>query len=56
MIKWLLNIVNRRICSADQLDLILQDVRDQVAVDADGYITLSDVVRILTKTFIKMRG
>ena len=56
IILMILNFVNRRICSADEFNLILDDMRISAKFDADGYITIGEMVRYLIKSFKFVRG
>lgn len=52
----ILNFVNRRICSAEEFNLILDDMRLSAKFDVDGYITIGEMVRYLIKSFRLIRG
>lgn len=56
VVKWMLKIVNRRICSVEELNLILDDMRQSAKFDADGYITIGELVRYLIRSFRFIRG
>ena len=56
MIKWILNIVNKRICSAEQVDIIFSDVANQAKYDDDGFITIGEIIKMVIKSFRKIRG
>jgi len=56
MIRWILKIVNRRICSAEQVDIIFSDVANQAKYDDDGFITIGEIVKMIIKSFRKIRG
>ena len=52
----LLNIVNRRICSAEEFNVILEDMQINAKFDVDGYITIGEMVRYLIRSFKFVRG
>lgn len=52
----LMNFVNRRICSAEEFNLILDDMRISAKFDADGYITIGEMIKYLVKSFKFIRG
>ena len=51
IVKWMLAIVNRRICSADQLRAVLRKMEAEAQYDDDGYITISEAIKLLVKCF-----
>ena len=51
----MLAIVNRRICSVDQLRAVLQKMEAEAQYDADGFITIGDSIRLLIKSFKHVR-
>ena len=55
IVKWMSAIVNRRICSADQLRTVLRKMEEQAEYDADGFITISEAVKLLVKCFKHVR-
>ena len=55
IVKWMLAIVNRRICSVDQFKAVLQKMEAEAQYDADGYITISEAVKLLVKCFKHVR-
>jgi hypothetical protein len=56
IILMILNFVNRRICSAEEFNLILDDMRLSAKFDVDGYITIGEMVGYLIKSFKFIRG
>ena len=56
IILMILNFVNRRICSAEEFNLILDDIRLSAKFDVDGYITIKEMVGYLIKSFKFIRG
>lgn len=55
IVKWMSAIVNRRICSVDQLHAVLQKMEEQAEYDADGFITISEAIKLLVKCFKHVR-
>ena len=55
IVKWMLAIVNRRICSVDQFKAVLRIMEEQAEYDADGFITISEAVKLLVKCFKHVR-
>ena len=55
IVKWMLSIVNRRICSVDQFKAVLQKMGDEAQYDADGFITVSESIKLLVKCFKHVR-
>ena len=55
IVKWLLAIVNQRICSAEQLRAVLQKMEAEAQYDDDGYITLGESIKLLVKCFKHVR-
>ena len=55
IVKWMLAIVNRRICSVDQLRAVLQKMEAEAQYDADGFITISEAIKLLVKSFKHVR-
>ena len=53
--KWLLAIVNRRICSVDEFRAILRRMESEAQYDADGFISIGDLVKLLVKCFRAVR-
>lgn len=55
IVKWMSAIVNRRICSVEQFQTVLQKMEAEAQYDADGYITISESVKLLVKCFRHVR-
>ena len=55
IVKWMLSIVNRRICSVDQLHAVLQKMEAEAQYDADGYISIGESIKLLVKSFKHVR-
>lgn len=55
IVKWLLAIVNRRICSVEQFKAVLRKMEEQAEYDADGFITIGESIRLLVKSFRHVR-
>lgn len=53
--KWMLKIVNRRICSVDDFRAILTRMENEAQYDKDGYISIGDLVKLLMKSFRAVR-
>ena len=53
--KWMLAIVNQRICSVDQFRAVLQKMEAEAQYDADGFITISEAIKLLVKCFKHVR-
>ena len=53
--KWMLSIVNRRICSVDEFRAVLRKMEEEAQYDADGFITIGDAIRLLIKSFKRVR-
>ena len=53
--KWMLKIVNRRICSVDDFRAILKKMESEAQYDADGFISIGDLVKLLMKSFRTVR-
>ena len=53
--KWMLKIVNRRICSVDEFRAILKKMENEAQYDADGFISIGDVIKLLMKSFRGVR-
>ena len=56
IIKWMLRIVNRRICSVDEFRAILNVMENEARYDIDGYITIGDAIRLLVRSFKFVRN
>ena len=55
IVKWLLSIVNQRICSVDQFKAVLRKMEEQAEYDADGFISIGESVKLLVKCFKHVR-
>ena len=55
IVKWMSAIVNRRICSVEQFQAVLQKMEAEAQYDADGFITVSESIKLLVKCFKHMR-
>ena len=55
IVKWLLSIVNQRICSVDQFRAVLQKMETEAQYDADGFITIGESIKLLVKCFKHVR-
>ena len=55
IVKWMSAIVNRRICSVDQLHAVLQKMEAEAQYDADGFITIGESIKLLVKCFKHVR-
>ena len=53
--KWMLRIVNRRICSVEEFRAILTRMEDEAQYDKDGYISIGELVKLLIKSFRAVR-
>jgi len=53
--KWMLRIVNRRICSVDEFRAILTRMENEARYDADGFISIGELVKLLIKSFRAVR-
>ena len=51
-----LRFVNRRICSAEEFNMILEDMRLSAKFDVDGYITIGEMIKYLVRSFKFIRG
>ena len=55
IVKWLLSIVNQRICSADQFRAVLLKMEAEAQYDDDGFISIGDSIKLLAKSFKHVR-
>ena len=55
IVKWMSAIVNRRICSAEEFKAVLQKMEAEVQYDTDGFITVSESIKLLVKSFKHVR-
>jgi len=53
--KWLLKVVNRRICSVDEFRAILRKMENEAQYDADGFVSIGELVKLLVKSFRAVR-
>ena len=53
--KWMLKIVNRRICSVDEFRTILTRMENEARYDEDGFISIGDLVKLLIRSFRTVR-
>ena len=53
--KWMLRIVNRRICSVDEFRAILTKMENEARYDKDGFISIGELVKLLIKSFRAVR-
>ena len=51
----MLSVVNRRICSVEQFKAVLQKMEAEAQFDADGFITVSESIKLLVKSFKRVR-
>lgn len=56
VIKWMLRIVNRRICSVDEFRSILRKMENDARYDKDGFISIGDAVKLLIGSFRSVRN
>ena len=55
IVKWMLTIVNGRICSVEQFQAVLQKMEAEAQYDTDGFITISESIKLLVKSFKHVR-
>ena len=55
IVKWMLTIVNQRICSAEQFKAVLRKMEAEAQYDADGYISIGESIKLLVKSFKHVR-
>jgi len=55
IIKWMLKIVNGRICSVDEFRAVLRKMETEAQYDVDGFISIGDLVKLLVKCFRAVR-
>ena len=55
IVKWLLSIVNQRICSVDQFRAVLQKMEVEAQYDTDGFISIGESIKLLVKCFKHVR-
>lgn len=56
IVKWMLRIVNRRICSVDEFCAILRKMENNARYDKDGFISIGDAIRLLIGCFKAVRN
>lgn len=56
IIKWMLKIVNRRICSVDEFRAILYKMENDARYDVDGFISIGDAIKLMIKSFRSVRN
>ena len=56
IVKLMLAIVNRRICSVEQFRAVLQKMEAEAQYDADGFISIGESIKLLVKSFRWVRG
>ena len=55
IVKMMLSVVNRRICSVDQFHAVLRKMEAEAQFDDDGYITIGESIKLLVKSFKHVR-
>ena len=55
IVKLMLSIVNRRICSVEEFRAVLQKMEAEAQYDTDGFITISESIKLLVKSFNHVR-
>ena len=53
--KWMLKIVNRRICSVDEFRAILTRMENEARYDKDGFISIGELAKLLIRSFRAVR-
>ena len=56
IVKMMLSVVNRRICSVDQFHAVLHKMEEEAQYDTDGYITIGESIKLLVKCFRHVRN
>ena len=56
IVKMMLSVVNRRICSVDQFHAVLRKMEEEAQYDTDGYITIGESTKLLVKCFRHVRN
>jgi hypothetical protein len=56
IVKWMLRIVNRRICSVDEFRAILRKMENEARYDVDGFISIGDAIKLLIRSFRSVRN
>jgi hypothetical protein len=55
IVKWMLRIVNRRICSVDEFRAILRRMETDARYDKDGFISIGDATKLMIRSFRAVR-
>lgn len=55
IVKWMLRVVNRRICSVEEFRAILRRMENDARYDKDGYISIGDATKLLIRCFRAVR-
>ena len=55
IVKMMLSVVNRRICSVEQFRAVLQKMEAEAQYDTDGFITIGESIKLLVKCFKHVR-
>jgi len=55
VVKWMLKIVNGRICSVDEFRAILSKMEHEAQYDKDGFVSIGELVKLLVKSFRAVR-
>lgn len=55
IVKWMMRIVNRRICSVEEFRAILRRMENDARYDKDGYISIGDAIKLLIRCFRAVR-
>jgi len=55
IVKWMMRIVNRRICSVEEFRAILRRMEIDARFDKDGYISIGDAIRLMVRCFRAVR-
>lgn len=56
IVKWMLKIVNRRICSVDEFRAILRKMENEARYDDDGFISIGDAIKLMIRSFRTVRN
>ena len=55
IVKWMLRVVNKRICSVDEFRAILRRMENDARYDKDGFISIGDAIKLLIRCFKAVR-
>jgi hypothetical protein len=55
IVKGMLKIVNGHICSVDEFRAILRKMENEAQYDADGFVSIGELVKLLVKSFRAVR-